>query len=691
MRDFAFRLSAFTVASIIILGIPRFVTAETSDTLILRATEKNRNVVPNVNRSDKNLSFDDATSESLIKKSSFDPSTMMKTDEIRPGMKGYGLSVFNGVVPERFEAEVVGVRHRMMAGTDIILCHLKHPILTDIGVVAGMSGSPVYMDGKLIGAVAYGFTNVIEPLAGVTPIDDMVSVYDRTSDRLLKNVDIAESHSTFEQYQTYLDLRNNLKGDILDTLKFSMSNRNSKFLKSEFSIGGNSLAGLPNELEAEYLAAPMTISSGNALTLNAVKKLFPDMQIQSGSDYIYPASQWAPSASAASAVGGAVPDLKKLSDEISGGYSLSVPFIEGDLNMSGTGTVTWRKENKLIAFGHPMFQNGNVEFPMAASRVSAIIRSNTRPFKLGEPLGQVGMVRQDRLPAIGGVFGETAEMLPVSVSVTDKDYLGKKEFNYRVWNDKSMLSRLVMTSLFESLGTSAKAGGDSVAKYQYSFTLDDGTSFTKSNLAVDDSGAMMAAFEATLDLSIIATNPYKEVKPTGFNFKFEVADKLPLATIISADVDKAVYEPGDKVNLSWKLQRYRKDELSDSLEFPIPSFLPDGDYELRVMNNRQRESEENKRNPGGIKITDYNSLISALKFNYPVNKIYVTLTDKDTGVSVNGEELPKLPGSIISAIQDTAESNNFAEVRGNILLDAERSTGMQISGGKTVVLKVRRK
>lgn len=677
--------------TVCMLSALNFAGAEIKLSRKSKATSGTGYVLPEVNGIwDRDLS-EKITSSTLITESSFDPGTMMKVEEIRPGMKGYGLSVFSGTQPERFEAEVIGVRHRMFAGTDIILCRLKHPLLEDIGVVAGMSGSPVYIDGKLIGAVAYGFSSVIEPLAGITPIEDMVAVYDRTDDSLPQlETFSANKASALAQFNQFIALKQDLNSLDVSVLGIEPKTNKQSILKSEFvgSLTGNK--SIPDELHMEYLGHPLMLSSGNPKTLSLVKQLFPNVSVQSNSTEMVAASNWSPSSSGSNTVGGAI-DLKTLSDEISEGYSLSVPFVEGDLNLSGTGTVTWRKENKLIAFGHPMFQGGNVAFPMAASRVSAIVRSSVRPFKLGEPLGQIGMIRQDRLPAIGGVFGETAKMFPVSVLVNDDSYLGSRKFSYRIWNDKSMLSQLLLTVLFDSLSTSGRMDGEAVAKFRYAFQLDDGTSITKSNILSDRFGAIRSAYEATLDLGILALNPYKEVHVKNFQFDYEVQDRMLTAEVFRTELDKQLYAPLDIVNLKWHLKQYREEDIEGIFSFKVPESLPDGDYEIKVMGGSARQAEEKRRNPGGSKFKDYNGLVRSLSLNFPLNKIYITLTDRDTGVDINGNEMGKLPGSIISTIEDTAEADEFSPVRGNVIIEEQRDTEMLITGSQSVILKVRRK
>jgi len=622
----------------------------------------------------------------------FDPNTMMRVEDLRPGTKGYGLSVFSGIKPERFEAELVGVRHGVMAGMDIILCRLKHPILEDIGVVAGMSGSPVYMDGKLIGAVAYGWTNTIEALAGVTPIDHMLKVWKSTPTGPV-DFDKEEGESdatTYHAYNAYMEARKNLElGGLSKTF--------GRLPSSSFEIDARELPAdmrdqmnLPDRVEMRPLTTPIFVSGLSPKTYEIMRQLFDGMDLQPTGG-MEPVSTWSPSAPAQNAPGGPVPDLQALANEFGGGYGLAVPFIEGDLSMAGVGTVTFRKGDRLVAFGHPMFEYGLVRFPMAPARINAIVRSNVRPFKVGESVGQIGMIRQDRQPAVGGVFGQTADMFEATATVNDPKYRGRRDFKFRLWNDREMAPRLAMSALVESIISSSRSGGEAVALYRYNVTFDDGTSVTREDYLSDESGALMAAMGTGMDLGVIMTNPYKRVKPRSLHFEVQVADRLSQAQIMGATANKETFRPGETVQVEWEVQPYRTPLASMKYSFVLPENIPDGTYTMQVTDGRLRDMLETRRHPGGDRIFDYESLVDVLTRQFPANKVYVTLQDRDTGVAVRGQEMPKLPASIINTVEATVDTPYFSPVRGNFLVDADITSAYEISGSASVSFEVKRK
>lgn len=625
----------------------------------------------------------------------FDPATMMPVGEIRPGMTGYGLSVFSGLEPERFEAEVVGVRHRMMAGTDIILCRLKSPHLVNLGVIAGMSGSPVYMDDRLIGAVAYGFTDVDEPLAGVTPIADMLKVYNATPQQPALDAEEAGQADTdgLALFNSYMAFRDNPSVEALASLAAPHQPLASMtFNSDELGDGVARRFGLPPSLSLEPLSTPVFVGGNDTITARLAARVFPGLNmIRPQQEMQALTAGGVPSAASVNSPGGPIADLGAFAQKLSGGYALAVPFIEGDFNMAGVGTVTWRHGDRLIAFGHPMMQGGTVYFPMAAARINALVRSRVKPFKLGEPVGHIGMVRQDRLPAVGGLFGQTARMFDVSVSLDDPAYAGKRAFNYRIFNNRQMSPGLLMTALGESIGAGARTGGESAALYHYSIGLDDGTTITASDYKSDSNASLTAIFGAMSDTGALMNNPFQSVNVTSVTFEMQVIDRLREATIEAAAMDKTTYQPGESAVIEWVLRPYRAEPVRLSYTFSVPGDLPDGEYDLVVMDAAQRQDVEKKRNPGAVKVRDYRDLVRRLQENYPANRIYIALVDQDTGVSVVGNEMPRLPASVINLIEGTVDSEYFSPVRGNYVIDADMVTNYEVTGQSKTKLTVERR
>ena len=674
---------AFTVSAASVLGQAESTTPQT-----LKVHWGDSNPTTSSENRSSELTFTSSSDQSTSRGAAwFDSATMMHASDVRPGMKGYGLTVFSGIKPERFDAEVLGVHHRFFPNQDLILCRLTAPQLKDLGVVAGMSGSPVYIDGKLIGAVAYGWSDSLDALAGVTPIDAMLEVYASTEETSSSQTAGAPEGGSRAMFDAYLSMRESAHLNLLPR-KRGVSAINVRMSDVSQAQGGG-LDRLPEELSLQPLAAPLFMSTASPATLALARDFFAGTGMEPVGASL--AGGGAASANAENSPGGPVKDLGALADEVSGGYALAVPMVEGDLSMAGVGTVTWRKGDRLVAFGHPMFQFGSVEFPMAAARINALVKSRMRPFKLGESVGQIGAVRQDRLPAIGGKFGPPLEMIPVRATVRDAAYSGVKDFNYKVMRHRELTPGLVMTVLAESMAAAGRSGGDAAAFFRYTLGFDDGTTFTQENYLADQWGGSEAAMLAGADVGALVTNPFRKVMLNQLDFDVEVVDKFPQATLFQAQLNRDTVRPGETVEVEWQLNPYRGEPRMMSTNFVVPENLPDGDYRVMVSDAASRRQAEATRNPGGSRVLNYESLLRVVKRNFPRNKVYITVMDADSGVSMHGQELPRLPGSVEALIREGAgDKPYFASVQGNFIVDADIPTRLEINGSRTLTLKVSR-
>jgi hypothetical protein len=387
---------------------------------------------------------------------------VMGVDEIRPGMKGYGKTVFKNNQIERFDVEIIGVLRNVFPKGDIILARLSGGPLRDMGVIAGMSGSPIYIDDRLIGAVAYGWSFSKEPITGITPIKEMLQVYDLTSSEPLH----ADEVSPGTQAQA------TGSGERSALAPFRIQVSPEQLGQLDAPLSSEPIASLT----LEPLSTPLFVTSRHPSVLRELKQLFAPYNltpILSGS------------ASGSASIHDDIP--------VEPGAALGVQLVAGDLDISAIGTVTYKKGNKLVAFGHPMFLSGNVDIPMASAYIYSILPSYYFPFKFGEVVRQVGSVRQDRWTAIGGILGHEAPMVPVSVKVHLPDQKQSKVFSYRVWEDRSFGPRLTVISLYESLLSTDKFQGDSAATINYTISLDDGRSITKSDFVSSDMGVPFSA------------------------------------------------------------------------------------------------------------------------------------------------------------------------------------------------------
>ncbi|MCX7624952.1 MAG: hypothetical protein N2Z21_01870, partial [Candidatus Sumerlaeaceae bacterium] len=329
-------------------------------------------------------------------------------------------------------------------------------------------------------------------------------------------------------------------------------------------------------------------------------------------------------------------------------------------------------------------------YPMAPARIHSIVRSVARPFKLGESLGQFGAIRQDRLPAVGGILGTFAPMFPVHVIVEDTEYRGRREFNFRVWADKEWGPSLAMIALTESLAAAGRSGGEAAVEFAYSIALDDGTTISKADYFVDSYGGGTAGVAVAAELGMLMTNPFKKVMPQLIDFSAQVHGRFPEAQILAASLDKRSYRPGETVTLTVEIQPYRRPVEKKKINISLPPELPDGTYELAVADAAARDAMEYVRNPAKREIKDYASLIARVRQSFPRNRLYVVMLDADTGSDIRGQELSRLPASVISTLESSTEPTHYASVRGNFIAEQKIETHFEIAGQIRLSAKVQK-
>src|SRR5437763_888730 len=317
----------------------------------------------------------------------------MPLSQIQKGMKGYGLTVFEGTKVERFDVEILGVLNNIGPSQDLILARVDAPVLQRTGVIAGMSGSPIFIDGKVIGALAYAWQFAKEPVAGITPIGEMLK--------------IARNAGGTAPGAVPAGAVPRISG--ADFLKaIGESKTDAVFEKIATSFGarqGGSAAG------ARPIAVPLSMSSFDADTVSRFGKYFDQMGFVA-----------VPSGSSAS--GGSSKSATPLSDvkkAFAPGDAVGAVLLNGDFTIAATGTVTHIEGDQVYAFGHPFLDMGEVSFPMAKSEIVTVLPSLASSFKFANTGEVVGALRQDRASGIMGVVGDTADTIPVELTVNGTD------------------------------------------------------------------------------------------------------------------------------------------------------------------------------------------------------------------------------------------------------------------------------
>src|SRR5688572_2393490 len=335
---------------------------------------------------------------------------VMPISEVRRGMKGYGLTVFEGTKPERFEVEVIDVLRNFRPKQEIVLIKTKHPRLEVAKVVAGMSGSPIYLDGKMIGAYAYGWTFGAEPVAGVTPIRSMIDELELPlpdkiqgwplkllpSGKKVASADVAPMGGAHR----YAGERGH----------YDLTDHAQKLAKATAFDGPSAVRPVATPL----LVGGMT-SGAIALTKELIAPLGLE-PLQAG--------------------GGSTTPEPNAPTRYEDGGAIGVELIRGDMSATGIGTVTRVEGDRLVAFGHPMMESGVTALPAAISRVLWVLASEQRSFKIGMPVRSMGALVNDRVASIVVSHSAQAPVVPVKMAISGVPGLPLSSWNFEIAHER---------------------------------------------------------------------------------------------------------------------------------------------------------------------------------------------------------------------------------------------------------------
>jgi len=552
-------------------------------------------------------------------------------DSVRAGLTGYGLSVFQGAIPERFEVEVLGVWRNTQPSTSFILARLKGRGLESSGVIAGMSGSPVYVDGRLLGAVSFSWLFANEAVAGITPIEQMR--------HLSAGESSTSSSSTGHRFREPRDL-------ISGSLTWE------EILEPLGSLEGT---GLDSAISGVQWS---TVGFGSA-TRESLKVAL---------DSLSPAGQ-------AAAAG---------DSELVAGSSVSGVLVDGDLRLAATGTVTERRGNEILAFGHPFLGVGPLSLPMATSEVVTVISSQMNSFKIANLGAVVGAFEMDRAAGIRGRVGAEAPMIPVSVRIAG---LVDRQFALRVADLPLLTPTLVAISTLGSLEAASQTNGSQGLDLEARFDMAEWGELEIRQSFDGELASQEAAFYLFAFTDFFLNNRFERVDLDSVDIELEQHAEPRTARLVGAHVSQTLVRPGDRIELVVDLQAYRGDTFRATLELDVPTGLPEGRYSLLVGDGVSVDIARLE-----VEKTAPQTFPQALRFlrSFHSSRELVALgVFRGEGLSVGGEVLPQLPASVRS-LWSAAPSTSATPLRLAVAQESVIELDQPLEGIVRVDLEVQR-
>jgi hypothetical protein len=519
-------------------------------------------------------------------------------------MRGVAYTVFEGTTPEPMDVEVLGVLKNMNGPKgDIILIRLHGPKVEYTGVVAGMSGSPVYFDGKLAGALAFRIGEFSkEPIAGVTPIADMLEI----------------------------DAFDKSPGGNPSDASVSATKAATK------TSGPGEPANLPVQTYANYLKpieAPLVF---NGFSEETVKRFAPQ----------FAAAGIVPVMGA-----GSVSDAKQ-PEPLEPGSAISAILVRGDMDIAATCTITYLDPQRLLACGHPLLQFGSVDLPMNKANVLATLPSPLNAFKIVNTTEPVGAFVQDRHTGIMGILDKQPDMIPVTLTIRNGE--ATKEIHYEVLNNARLSPVAMMATVFNALHGINDYAEETTYRLKGSISVKGYPEVKLQNMFAPTDSGQPAAFLAALSLGDrfgrIYDNPFDVPSVKAVKLDFDLVKQRRWARLESARTDLTEARPGDEIIVETVLAPYRGDRIVHQIPIKIPTSASKGP--LRILVSDGDTLDRMRRGmPMMARKLDLASTIALLNKEHSNNRVYVSLLEADPEAMVADKVMPTLPLSVMNIME----------------------------------------
>jgi hypothetical protein len=607
-----------------------------------------------------------ATSNGVIGAAAQDPASRpaarMSVSDIRPGMIGIGHTVFSGTRVEEFRAEILGVIENVIGPQrNLILARLEGGPLAETGVIAGMSGSPVYIDGRLIGAVSYALGAFSkEPIAGITPIDEMTN---------------ATAVAAIRPPGARVNIEFPITQESLIAAFRKALNWNQPFAErpGDAQLIGNGVPGFESRELGTLLrpiATPLVMAGFEPQLGAMLGAAFQDQGF-------VPTGGGAP---------GTRPGEMPFEGPLKPGDAIGVTFVNGDLLLGGTGTVTHIEGDQVYAFGHPMYNLGPTEFPMTRAYVYTVLPSLFTSTKLSSTGEVIGTLLQDRATAIAGRLGPGPQLIPISLTL-EADRGSRRTFQFGVVRDQLFTPLMTYSALLSTLSSYERQYGTATYSVQGQAVLRNHGSISFDNLfSGTESPSMGAAAYIVGPVTALMSNDFERVDIERIDLTIRSAEEPRTATLERVWIDDPRPRAGRTVPLKVLLRTYRGEDILRTIQIPIPANAR-GNLSVIVSDGQRLGQAELRelRAPQGRPVPQ---LVRTLNKTRRNNMLYVKLLSSEPGAVVSGEQLPALPPSVLAVLEGDRSQGSFSPLNNATLGEWEVATAHAVSGVRALTLAV---
>jgi hypothetical protein len=581
----------------------------------------------------------------------------LPVDDVQPGMKGVGRTVFEGVAIQEFQVEILGVLKNVGPKQDLILAKLSGGPLEKTGVIQGMSGSPVYIDNRLVGAVAYAFPFAKEPIAGIQPIAQMLDILDlsaQPASRAAASAEVAEMIVPAQTPAAFVHgmmERASAGASFREVLGYPSSGIAA-------AVGGGSIA---------RIQTPLSVAGMTPEAIRQFSPLFAGFGfslVQSG------------------ASGGASRLPSTPSRRLEPGAAVNAELVRGDLDISANGTVTYVDGDKVYAFGHPFLSAGPLNLPMSSAYIIQSMAKLDASSKVAVPVDIVGAFRQDRATGIAGSMGETPAMIPLNITLKSSNNT-TVPYRFQVVNDRYLTPLLTGLTVINAVSASERSLGEMTLNVTGKIQLRNSVPVNIASLSASDAnGSMVASAAAMAPLQYLLTSGFDGGLIERMDLEIVSTDRRTSATLEQISVDRIEVRPGETVTLTAQLRGSRGESLVERYPVSIPAGLSAGRIQMTVADGGSMTASELRRGTTGAPM----GLAAAVRELNKLRKndrLYVKILSNEPGVVIKGEEFPSLPPSMIALLDtDRASTRAVAPLANSTISEYEMPASTYVLQGQ---------
>lgn len=579
-------------------------------------------------------------------------------EQIRPGLRAWGWTVLEGSEPVKFECEILGVLKGFQnPQRNAIIIKLLGERFQHTGIFQGMSGSPVYIDDKLVGAVAFGYQFAKDPIGGITPIQEMVDVFAQPDSPpappARKPATISFSEVSFNEHS--------------DEYKSFV-----RRLNNSASAAAATAVAAPGAPLLMPIATPLAISG---VPSDIIARFAPQLQTMG----------FNPVAGVAGAAG--IEALKKAdADTLKPGSTIVVPLVRGDYSLSAAGTVTHRDGNRIYAFGHPFLSIGVTDMPMNEGEVVTVLPNSAISFKMAAPTAMVGAIRGDRSTGIYGELGEAPKMIPVEINLRTSRGVSQP-YQFEVVSDRFLTPILMQITTMATIASTERSIGDATIQLRTRIAVKGQPDINLENrLSASANTPLAAAFSVSQPVTALFSSGFSDLAIERIVLDIVSQDSRHLGRLDRLWINRTEVRRGEQIEVVAFARTENGGEYSERIPVTIPQDAPLGTMQLMVGDGNAVQATEPRT---AFAPKTLQQLVRELNRIRKADRLYIRLAKADAGAVINNEEMPSLPPSVLATLGSDRTTGGYTLTRSVTLFEQELAPAeFVISGQQSLTLKV---